>query len=160
MIEAIKDDSLRKIEKERKMLAEKTILTAAKLIAPVIESSFAVGFDWCIERVKESMYSELASELEITKALTYLRQNEVSKASKAIMLCAWLGGYFSINTAFACNIRPLRPSRTVARRTAKWLALQLPTSHLFTSWYVGVFGNIVLVAMNKSVQYYNYFHIL
>lgn len=82
LIEAIKDDSLRKIEKERKSKAEKTILTAAKLIAPVIESSFAVGFDWCIERVKESMYSELASELEITKALTYLKQNDVT----------WVGG--------------------------------------------------------------------
>ena len=51
----------------------------AKLIAPVIESSFAVGFDWCIERVKESMYSELASELEITKALTYLKQNDIGR---------------------------------------------------------------------------------
>lgn len=38
-----------------------------------------MGFDWCIERVKESMYSELASELEITKALTYLRQNNVTQ---------------------------------------------------------------------------------
>lgn len=79
LIEAIKDDPLRKIEKQRKAEAEKTILTAAKLIAPVIESSFAVGFDWCIERVKDSLYSELASELEITKALTYLKQNDVTK---------------------------------------------------------------------------------
>ncbi len=85
LIEAIKDDSLRKIEKERKAEAEKTILSVAKLIAPVIESSFAVGFDWCIERVKESMYSELASELEITKALTYLKQNDVGRVRS---LCA------------------------------------------------------------------------
>lgn len=63
------------------MESEKTILTAAKLIAPVIESSFAVGFDWCIERVKESLYSELASELEITKALTFLKQNDITRVS-------------------------------------------------------------------------------
>lgn len=56
-------------------------MTAAKLIAPVIESSFAVGFDWCIERVKESLYAELASELEITKALTFLKQNEIARVS-------------------------------------------------------------------------------
>ena len=87
LIEAIKDDSLRKIEKERKAEAEKTILSVAKLIAPVIESSFAVGFDWCIERVKESLYSELASELEITKALTYLKQNDVGRVCKTTLCC-------------------------------------------------------------------------
>ena len=79
LIEAIKDDPLRKIEKERQATAERTILTAAKLIAPVIEGSFAVGFDWCIERVKESPYSELASELEITKALAFLKQKDIPR---------------------------------------------------------------------------------
>ena len=78
MLEAIKDDSLRKIEKQKNLLAEKTILTAAKLIAPVIESSFAVGFDWCIEKVMDSHYSELASELEITKGLTFLKQSDMT----------------------------------------------------------------------------------
>lgn len=48
LIEAIKDDSLRKYEKEEKRKAERTILNAAKLIAPVIESSFATGFDWSV----------------------------------------------------------------------------------------------------------------
>lgn len=45
-MEAIRYDSLRKIEKEEKRKAESTIMNAAKLIAPVIETSFAVGFDW------------------------------------------------------------------------------------------------------------------
>ena len=48
LIEVIEDDSLRKIEKEEKRKAEKTILNAAKLIAPVIEGSFASGFDWSV----------------------------------------------------------------------------------------------------------------
>ena len=46
LIEAIKDDSLSKIEREEQRRAEQTILNAAKLIAPVIEGSFASGFDW------------------------------------------------------------------------------------------------------------------
>uniref|UniRef100_A0A6G1RI60 Intraflagellar transport protein 88 homolog n=1 Tax=Hypotaenidia okinawae TaxID=2861861 RepID=A0A6G1RI60_9GRUI len=46
LIEAIKNDSLRQIERERKSMAEEYIMTAAKLIAPVIETSFAVGYDW------------------------------------------------------------------------------------------------------------------
>lgn len=32
----------------RKSLAEKYIMTAAKLIAPSIETSFATGFDWSV----------------------------------------------------------------------------------------------------------------
>ena len=48
LIEAIKSDSLRKIEREKTALAEKTIMTTAKLIAPVIDGSFASGFDWYV----------------------------------------------------------------------------------------------------------------
>ena len=46
LIEAIKSDSLRKIEREKTALAEKTIMTTAKIVAPVIDGSFASGFDW------------------------------------------------------------------------------------------------------------------
>ena len=46
LVEAIRDDTLRKIEKEEKRKAQSTIMNAAKLIAPVIENSFASGFDW------------------------------------------------------------------------------------------------------------------
>ncbi|NXS34916.1 IFT88 protein, partial [Pomatostomus ruficeps] len=74
LIEAIKNDSLSQIERERKSLAEKYIMTAAKLIAPAIETSFAVGYDWCVDAVKASHYVELANDLEINKATTYLRQ--------------------------------------------------------------------------------------
>ncbi len=84
LIEAIKDDPLRRIEREKQSTAEGTILTAAKLIAPVIEGSFAVGFDWCIEKVKASPYSSLASDLEITKALTYLRQRDIPKVHTCV----------------------------------------------------------------------------
>ncbi|ERE91657.1 putative intraflagellar transport protein 88 like protein, partial [Cricetulus griseus] len=45
LVEAIKNDHLRQMERERKAMAEKYIMTAAKLIAPVIESSFAVGYN-------------------------------------------------------------------------------------------------------------------
>ena len=46
LLEVMKTDALRKIELEEKERAEQSILTAAKLIAPVIEGSFASGFDW------------------------------------------------------------------------------------------------------------------
>ena len=69
------------MEKEREEIAEKAILTAAELIAPVIEVTFAIGFDWCIEQVKESQYSELANTLEVTKGMAFLKQKDTSKVS-------------------------------------------------------------------------------
>ncbi|CAI8003550.1 Intraflagellar transport protein 88 homolog [Geodia barretti] len=87
LIETIKNDRLRELERERKATADKTILTAAKLIAPVIETSFALGFDWCIEMVRSSVYVELASELEITKALTFLKLMNIPKAIETFKDC-------------------------------------------------------------------------
>uniref|UniRef100_A0A3B4DP92 Intraflagellar transport protein 88 homolog n=1 Tax=Pygocentrus nattereri TaxID=42514 RepID=A0A3B4DP92_PYGNA len=79
LIEAIKNDQLHQMERERKALAEKYIMTSAKLIAPAIESTFAAGFDWCVDMVKSSQYVELANDLEINKAITYLRQKEFNQ---------------------------------------------------------------------------------
>ncbi|XP_059758972.1 intraflagellar transport protein 88 homolog isoform X2 [Balaenoptera ricei] len=70
----------------RKAMAEKYIMTAAKLIAPVIETSFAVGYDWCVEVVKASQYVELANDLEINKAITYLRQKDFNQAVETLKM--------------------------------------------------------------------------
>ncbi|KAM8820215.1 intraflagellar transport protein 88 homolog [Eudromia elegans] len=84
LIEAIKNDRLRQMERERKSMAEEYIMTAAKLIAPVIETSFAAGYDWCVEAVKASQYVELANDLEIHKATTYLKQKDFNQAVETL----------------------------------------------------------------------------
>ncbi|CAL8240475.1 unnamed protein product [Merluccius merluccius] len=84
VVEAIKNDKLHQMERERKSLAEKFIMTSAKLIAPAIESSFAAGFDWCVDIVKTSQYVELANDLEINKAITYLRQKDFKQAVESL----------------------------------------------------------------------------
>lgn len=43
LLEVMRNDSLRELEREMKRLAERSILTAAKLIAPVIEDNFTEG---------------------------------------------------------------------------------------------------------------------
>ncbi|XP_023386483.1 intraflagellar transport protein 88 homolog [Pteropus vampyrus] len=58
VIEAIKNDHLRQMERERKAMAEKYIMTAAKLIAPAIETSFAVGYDWRVASTALSVLSD------------------------------------------------------------------------------------------------------
>ncbi|KAK5608864.1 Intraflagellar transport protein 88 [Crenichthys baileyi] len=84
VIEAIKNDKLHQMERNLKVLAEKYIMTAAKLIAPAIETSFASGFDWCVDMVKSSQYVELANDLEINKAITYLRQKDFNQAVETL----------------------------------------------------------------------------
>ncbi|XP_064628608.1 intraflagellar transport protein 88 homolog isoform X2 [Lineus longissimus] len=80
VIEVIKNDSLRQIERKRKSQAERNIKTAAKIIAPAIESSFAAGYDWCVEQVRMSPYVDLAHDLEIDKAIMYLKQKDFNQA--------------------------------------------------------------------------------
>ncbi|RVE58222.1 hypothetical protein OJAV_G00206940 [Oryzias javanicus] len=84
VIDAIKNDKLYQMERDVKAQAEKYIMTAAKLIAPAIETSFASGFDWCVDMVKASQYFELANDLEINKAITYLRQKDFNQAVETL----------------------------------------------------------------------------
>lgn len=84
ILEVIRNDKLRQIERQKKSQADRCIMSAAKLISPAIESSFAAGFDWCIECVKTSPYLELANELEITKAITYLKEKDLAKAIETL----------------------------------------------------------------------------
>lgn len=51
----IKNDELTKFEREWKKKAEKTILNAANLIAPVIEENLAQGFAWFILRLMSTI---------------------------------------------------------------------------------------------------------
>ncbi|XP_069680565.1 intraflagellar transport protein 88 homolog [Periplaneta americana] len=80
ILEVIKNDSLRKLERGMRQEAERSILTAAKLISPVIEDSFSAGYNWCVDAIKGSNHSSLASDLEINKAVMYLKQKEFSQA--------------------------------------------------------------------------------
>ncbi|KMQ96390.1 intraflagellar transport protein 88-like protein [Lasius niger] len=78
--EVIKNDDLSKLEKEMKLEAEKSILCAAKLIAPVIEDTLTAGFAWCVDAIKSSAYGVLAADLEINKAMVFLHNRETQLA--------------------------------------------------------------------------------
>uniref|UniRef100_A0A8C1F803 Intraflagellar transport protein 88 homolog n=1 Tax=Cyprinus carpio carpio TaxID=630221 RepID=A0A8C1F803_CYPCA len=104
VIEAIKNDKLHQMERERKALAEKYIMTSAKLIAPAIESSFAAGFDWCVDMVKGSQYVELANDLEINKAITYLRQRDFKQAEAVETLKMFEKKDSRVKSAAATNL--------------------------------------------------------
>lgn len=47
---------------------------------------FYLGYNWCIEVIKNSNLSWLANELEWNKALIYLRQNDIQQSIEAFQL--------------------------------------------------------------------------
>ncbi|XP_023259035.1 intraflagellar transport protein 88 homolog isoform X1 [Seriola lalandi dorsalis] len=104
VIEAIKNDKLHQMERDLKVLAEKYIMTAAKLIAPAIETSFATGFDWCVDMVKSSQYVELANDLEINKAITYLRQRDFNQVEAVETLKTFEKKDSRVKSAAATNL--------------------------------------------------------
>jgi intraflagellar transport protein 88 len=55
------------------------IVTAAKIVGNNSDGDFVSGYEWCIEQVRNSSYLELASGLEIQKAIAYLRENNFPK---------------------------------------------------------------------------------
>ncbi|XP_017786261.1 PREDICTED: intraflagellar transport protein 88 homolog [Nicrophorus vespilloides] len=81
---AIRNDDLHVYEMKKRSDAEHCILTAAKLIAPLIEDTFSDGYDWCVETIKSSEYARLAGELEINKAVMFLKQGQLNEAIETL----------------------------------------------------------------------------
>jgi hypothetical protein len=63
----------------RRRFAEHIIVTAAKIVGNNFDGDFVSGYEWCIEQVRNSTYLELASGLEIQKAIAYLREDNFPK---------------------------------------------------------------------------------
>ncbi|KAG8345587.1 putative Tetratricopeptide repeat [Trypanosoma vivax] len=82
------DDSLREKLKEDRAHFLNCIMTAARLIAPVIENDWRAGYDYLIERLRHyemrDASSHLASELEMCKCLHYLKHNCYKEATDGL----------------------------------------------------------------------------
>ena len=57
---------------------------AAKLIAPAVESTFSEGYDWVVDTIKATSHADIASELEISKSIEYLKKKEFSQAIETL----------------------------------------------------------------------------
>ncbi|XP_062614116.1 intraflagellar transport protein 88 homolog, partial [Saccostrea cucullata] len=64
--------------------AENCIKTAAKIISPAIEAQFSLGYDRCTEQVKSSQYLDLAHDLEIDKAIMFLKEKDFNQAIETL----------------------------------------------------------------------------
>ena len=74
------EDPLKEYLKSKKKEAMKFITNAAKLIAPTIEDDEVSGYDWIIEMLRTANLQEIESEIEICKAVTYIKQKQIDKS--------------------------------------------------------------------------------
>jgi len=77
-------DKLKEELKEKKRQALKFILDASKLIAPIIEDDLIEGYEWILSVIKASPYQTAQSEIEICKALAYLKKKNLEKAIETL----------------------------------------------------------------------------
>ncbi|MCO5554700.1 hypothetical protein L7F22_008233 [Adiantum nelumboides] len=93
-----KNDELLIELQSRQNRADKYIFTAARIIAPVIGSSFVEGYDWVISILKDQQYISLVHEMEMDKAVHYLHKRKFTDAisllktferkERELMICA------------------------------------------------------------------------
>lgn len=84
IIDHLKNDSLFVLENKQKSLAKKNILMSANLISSIIEENFNDGYTWCVENIKNSNHSSLTIELELNKAVMYLKQRDIYQAIETL----------------------------------------------------------------------------
>jgi len=73
-------DPLKEYLKERKKSAMRFIVDAAKLIVGSIEEDTLAGYDWIIAMLKTANLQEIESEIEISKAVHYIKYKQIDKA--------------------------------------------------------------------------------
>ncbi|KAL9692408.1 hypothetical protein quinque_000119 [Culex quinquefasciatus] len=59
---------------------DQNILISANLISTIIDDYFNDGYSWCVETIKNSYFSSLAVDLELKKAVIYLKQDDIQQA--------------------------------------------------------------------------------
>ncbi|XP_055912408.1 intraflagellar transport protein 88 homolog [Eupeodes corollae] len=87
VFDMLKVDEFAIYNKIKRTAVKKAITMVVDLISPVIEENYNDGYYWCIEIIKSSSnLSWLASDLELNKALVYLRQNDINQAVETLRM--------------------------------------------------------------------------
>jgi intraflagellar transport protein 88 len=73
-------DPLKQYLRGKKKEALGYISSSAKLVAPFIEQDIFVGYDYVIEALKAANLPEVESEMEIQKAIQFIKTKQIEKA--------------------------------------------------------------------------------
>jgi len=81
----VRDDGLKEELRKRKTEAKNMVSAAARLVAPVIDKAgIDAGYQWVIGQLTAAGSVTLANELEMDKALSYLRDKKFEKAVEVL----------------------------------------------------------------------------
>ncbi|ESO03760.1 hypothetical protein HELRODRAFT_79910 [Helobdella robusta] len=153
LLEAIRDDELRKMEKDKTGEAESCLMMAAKIISGSISTSYAAGYDWCINQVKSSTYMNLAHDLEIDKAIGFLKQKDFQQAIETLK--SFERKDPKVASAAATNLSFLYNLENELKLADKYAEVALHVDRYNPSALVNK-GNVLLKKgdLEKSIMYY------
>jgi intraflagellar transport protein 88 len=78
------NDVLKEELREREKQGKHFVTVAGKLIAPVIEHEWVGGFDWVLDNLKTQGHDDIASEMEIHKAVTFMHKKDFGQAVEVL----------------------------------------------------------------------------
>lgn len=58
-----------------------------------------IGYSWCVETIKSSMYAPLAAELDLNKAVMFLKQDDIPQAIETLKYFERKEGTVAVNAA-------------------------------------------------------------
>jgi len=82
--DVLQEDGLKDAMRERNKQSSKYISVAAKLLAPVVDIDIVSGFNWVGEVLRSQSQLSLATEMEISKALFFMRSRQFDKAIETL----------------------------------------------------------------------------
>lgn len=83
VLEAIRNDDLQRMEKNRKSKAESCIMMAARIIAGESDLRGKI-YDWAIAHVKSSHFHELSNKMEVNKVIQCLKDRRLDEATETL----------------------------------------------------------------------------
>jgi intraflagellar transport protein 88 len=78
------EDELHVALKTKRSMARRAITRAAKLIAPKIAQDVVQGYEFLIEQLRAAQLVDIAGEMEVSKAVHYLKCKEFDKARETL----------------------------------------------------------------------------
>lgn len=78
------EDELQVALKTKRSQARRIIMRAAKLIAPKVAQDVVQGYEFLIEQLRAAQLMDIAGEMEVSKAVHYLKCKELDKARETL----------------------------------------------------------------------------
>ena len=82
--DVLKEDGLKATLRERQKQSRKYVAVSAKLVAPVVDVDIVAGFEWVVATLRAQRHTELATEMEIAKALYFMRSRQFEQAIETL----------------------------------------------------------------------------